>query len=327
VADLVASLAAASEPPPAQSVLAHIQALVRTAFLAARSYSKRLRQGPGAEAAAAASADGDAAGEGCSTEAHAQPAAQDPLSLQGLRALLLQLVPAAVADLRRQHSRSEEPWQRSQLAQRLLVELLLRFCICAWGERGAAAQGPVGRGTNCLLRSNAWLPFGEQCVPLFAHRLLPQCPPPTVCRPIPPLPPCVVPLPAGARTGGDLPPSQYPEIEVLMQVRPATAAGQRKCACAAVHAVHAATAAAWASAWVGHPGRRHPTPGGPWRPLPAQCLVATLQPIPHAGHDFFTATVAKAFGEGAAGAAHRLCRRPLSLPGVHTAASQPNSCR
>ena len=104
----------------------------------------------GKEQAAAAAADAASGGGDC--EANSAPAgvgggaaggaaggagAQAPLSLEGLRALLLQHVPVAVADLRKRHAEAEQPEARRALARRLLLELLLRFCICAYGERAA----------------------------------------------------------------------------------------------------------------------------------------------------------------------------------------------
>lgn len=78
-----------------------------------------------------------AAGAGAGDEVtsapqQAQQGAAPPLD--ALRALLLQQVPAAVADLRRQHVEAEEAEQRALVARRLLLELLLRLCICAYGE-------------------------------------------------------------------------------------------------------------------------------------------------------------------------------------------------
>lgn len=74
---------------------------------------------------------------GSADEATSAPAGvlggQATATLDGMRALLLQQVPAAVADLRRQHVAAAEPEERHQLARRLLMELLLRFCICAYG--------------------------------------------------------------------------------------------------------------------------------------------------------------------------------------------------
>lgn len=77
------------------------------------------------QAAAAAGGAGDDAAQ------RQQP--QEPLGLEGMRALLLQRVPAPVADLRRRHVAAEQPEQRRQLAGCILQELLLRLCICAYG--------------------------------------------------------------------------------------------------------------------------------------------------------------------------------------------------
>jgi hypothetical protein len=71
-----------------------------------------------------------------------QAAGQESLSLDGMRALLLQQVPAAVADLRRQHVAAAEPEERRRLAHRLLLELLLRLCICGYGELAPCCRRP-----------------------------------------------------------------------------------------------------------------------------------------------------------------------------------------
>ncbi len=80
------------------------------------------------------------AGSGLEERAQGKPAgraavpAAATLTPGGMRALLLQQVPVPLAELRRQHSEAGEASALRLLAHRFLLELLLRFCICACGE-------------------------------------------------------------------------------------------------------------------------------------------------------------------------------------------------
>ena len=140
LAELAGSVAAAEEAPEPLALLDQIRRLVDPCFSAMLAYStRRSRQQPAAGTPAAA-ADGEATSAPVAAAAAAGggrpplPPQQDLLTLDCMRSLLLQQVPAAVADLRRQHVEAAEPQQRRQLARRLLLELYLRLSICAYGE-------------------------------------------------------------------------------------------------------------------------------------------------------------------------------------------------
>ena len=134
---------AEAAPAPA-ALLQQIRSLVDGCYGSMLRYaSRRARQQAAVGGAGQVSADATAAAgdEATSTPAAAAAAGgqqgaqgQEPLSLEGMRALLLQQVPSAVADLRRQHVAAAEPEERRRLAHRLLLELLLRLCICGYGE-------------------------------------------------------------------------------------------------------------------------------------------------------------------------------------------------
>ena len=72
-----------------------------------------------------------------------------PLDLEAMRALLLQHVPMALADLRRQHSAAEEPAERRQLSMRFVLELMLRLSICAYGALGQGC-GDLAPGSSAV---------------------------------------------------------------------------------------------------------------------------------------------------------------------------------
>lgn len=132
-------MAASSEPLSAGSLLVQIRSLVDACFAAMQRYSHRCRTLPQQLAASAADmppAAGVATDEAASVPAAGsdhEPACHELLSLEGMRCLLLQQVPTAVADLRRQHTESEDSEQRRQLAGLMLQELLLRLCIASYG--------------------------------------------------------------------------------------------------------------------------------------------------------------------------------------------------
>ena len=145
--ELLASAAAEERPSPA-ALLAQVRTLVDACFGSMLRFSSRQARQAQQEAGAAGEASSGAAG--------GQPGQLgQPLDLEGLRALLLQHVPVAVADLRRQHVAADEPEERRQLALRFLLELLLRLSICAYGEgcteRGAA-EGGQGRAFSSSLQ-------------------------------------------------------------------------------------------------------------------------------------------------------------------------------
>lgn len=123
------ALLESEEAPAPATLLQQIRTLVDGCFAGMLRHSSRHVR------PTAAAADGSA---GSSPLDSAAREPREPLSLDGMRALLLQQVPVAVADLRRQHMTAEQPEERQQLARRLLLELLLRFCICAYGAPGCA---------------------------------------------------------------------------------------------------------------------------------------------------------------------------------------------
>ena len=238
--ELLSGAECAEQAPAPAALLQQVRSLVDGCYGSMLRYgSRRARQqavaagaGAGQIIDAAAAPDVAAAAGDEATSMHAPAAAaaaaaggqhapgQEALSLDGMRALMLQQVPAAVADLRRQHVVAAEPEERRRLAHRLLMELLLRLCICGYGELAPAATASGAASISlCHLVPAFWRLV--LCMRLPWHFQL-------SCL----LPPCLVWLtsihpPAGARPGSQLPAGLYPDIEALMQVQQA------------VHAVYA----------------------------------------------------------------------------------------
>ena len=130
---LVACTIAADAPPPPPDLLKQVRQAVEGCFTAMLRFTDgRASQGapPAGDAAAAAAAGTQSQQPGGGGAAAASAAA---MPLDGLRVLLLQRVPTAVADLRRQHEEAGEPEDIRRLSHRLLLELLLRLSICAFG--------------------------------------------------------------------------------------------------------------------------------------------------------------------------------------------------
>lgn len=170
--------------PAPLSMLQQIRTLVDSAFASMLCYSARRNKEQAAAAVAAAlaaEAGSGGAADGEATSGPASAGAQAPLSLEGLRSLLLQRVPVAVADLRKRHAEADQPEARRQLARRLLLELLLRFCICAYGEALSASGGATADACASLCRQRR--PSAGE---LHALQRM-HC---AAANPVPPLPPC-----------------------------------------------------------------------------------------------------------------------------------------
>lgn len=153
----LAALLVGGEVLDSAARLQHIRSAVDGCFASMLRYSslcgkgQQQKQQPqqggaGEDAASVPAGEAGTSGAGNGTTA-SQALPQQPLSVDSLRALLLQQVPMAVADLRKQHLEAAEPEQRRELAQRLLLELLLRFCICGYG----AHTDLPARLASCLL--------------------------------------------------------------------------------------------------------------------------------------------------------------------------------
>lgn len=146
------------QPLAPAALLQQVRPMVDACFASMLRYCRqhgRLHQAcaPAAAAAAAAAGDDEAtsapataagaalAGSGAAERAQDKAAGRPAgpvaatLTPGGMRALLLQQVPVPLAELRRQHSEAGEEGALRRLAHRFLLELLLRFCICACGER------------------------------------------------------------------------------------------------------------------------------------------------------------------------------------------------
>lgn len=139
VSDLLASTLA-DERPSIATMLAQLRTLVDGCFASMMRFSSQHQRAQQAQRAAQQASGAGEAPEVTSTPAGAAGSAGDgqPLGLDGMRALLLQHVPMAVADLRRQHMEAEEAGERRQLSVRFFLELLLRLSICAYGEQRGA---------------------------------------------------------------------------------------------------------------------------------------------------------------------------------------------